>query len=86
MLFTGQVREQKPSCDSDSYSSEVLKETQISETCIEYEIKVSYDGTRSFGLSHYSMAIPCGEVKNVSNSENWKTGIWKRSNNWRLRP
>jgi len=72
MLFTGHVKAQKPSCDSDSYSSEVLKETQISEMCIEYEIKVSYDGTRSFGLSHYSMAIPCGEIKNVSNSENWK--------------
>lgn len=62
----------KPSCDSDSYSSEVLKETQISATCIEYEIKVSYDGTKSFGLSHYSIGIPCGEVKNFSNSENWK--------------
>ncbi len=62
----------KPSCNSDSYSSEILKEEQISETCIRYEIKVSYDGTRSYGLSHYSIAIPCGEVKNVSNSENWK--------------
>lgn len=63
---------QKPSCSSDSYSSEVLHEEPISETCIEYEIKVSYDGTKSFGLSHYSIAIPCGEVKDVSNSENWK--------------
>ena len=62
----------KPSCSSDSYSSEVLKEKQISETCIQYEIKVSYDGTKSYGLSHYSIGIPCGEVKNFSNSENWK--------------
>ncbi|MDH5249666.1 MAG: SprB repeat-containing protein [Cyclobacteriaceae bacterium] len=72
MLFAVQVAAQKPSCDSDSYSSEVLKEEQISETCIRYEIKVSYDGTRSFGLSHYSIGIPCGEVKDFSNSENWK--------------
>ncbi|MBA4053581.1 MAG: hypothetical protein C0490_02615, partial [Marivirga sp.] len=74
VLFTFQIAAatQKPSCSSDSYSSEVLKEEQISETCIEYEIKVSYDGTKSFGLSHYSIAIPCGEVKDVSNSENWK--------------
>jgi len=72
LLFTFQAAAQKPSCDSDSYSSEVLKEEQISETCTEYEIKVSYDGTRSFGLSHYSIGIPCGEVKDVSNSENWK--------------
>src|SRR3989337_608727 len=66
------VAHNKPSCSSDSYSSEVLKEQQISETCIQYEIKVSYDGTKSFGLSHYSIGIPCGEVKDFSNSENWK--------------
>src|SRR3990170_4664875 len=72
-LLTSQVSaHNKPSCSSDSYSSEVLKEVQISETCIQYEIKVSYDGTKSFGLSHYSIAIPCGEVKDFSNSENWK--------------
>lgn len=59
-------------CKSDSYSSEILKEEKISETCTAYEIKVSYDGTRTQGLSHYSIAIPCGEVKNLSNSENWK--------------
>ncbi len=62
----------KPSCSSDSYSTEVLKEQQLSESCVQYEIKVSYDGTKSFGLSHYSIGIPCGEVKDFSNSENWK--------------
>lgn len=73
VLFAFQVAAlQKPSCTSDSYSSEVLNEKQVSENCIEYEIKVSYDGTKSFGLSHYSIAIPCGEIKNATNSENWK--------------
>jgi hypothetical protein len=62
----------QPSCDSDSYSTEIIKEEPISETCTEYEIKVSYDGARTFGLSHYSIAIPCGEIKDVSNSEYWK--------------
>ena len=61
-----------PTCDNHSYSTEVIKEEPISETCTEYEIKVSYDGTRTFGLSHYSIAIPCGEIKDVSNSEQWK--------------
>ena len=67
----------KPSCDSDSYSSEVLKEEQISPTCTRYEIKVSYDGTRTYGLSHYSIGIPCGEIRDASNSENWKMVIGK---------
>ena len=62
----------KPTCDSNSFSSEIVKEVQVSETCVEYEIKVSYDGSRTYGLSHYSIAIPCGQVTNISNSENWK--------------
>ncbi|HMG89630.1 MAG TPA: hypothetical protein VK589_06210 [Chryseolinea sp.] len=72
LLLTFQVMAQKPSCAGNSYSTEVIKKVQISETCAQYEIKVSYDGTRSFGLSHYSIGIPCGTVKNIWNSENWK--------------
>ncbi|HEY5748093.1 MAG TPA: hypothetical protein VIU12_18610 [Chryseolinea sp.] len=63
---------QHPSCDNDSYSTVIVKQEPISETCTEYEVKVSYNGTRTFGLSHYSMSIPCGELKDVSNSEQWK--------------
>jgi hypothetical protein len=77
LLLTFQVMAQKPSCAGNSFSSEVIKKVKISETCTEYEIKVSYDGTRSFGLSHYSIGIPCGTVKNVWNSENWKTVFGK---------
>ena len=62
----------KPTCEGNSYSSEIISRDVISETCVEYEVKVSYDGTRAFGLSHFTLAIPCGEVKNISNSENWK--------------
>ena len=65
LLLAIQVAAQRKSsskqqvCSSESYSSEVVKETQISETCVQYEIKVSYDGVRTYGLSHYSIAIPC---------------------------
>ncbi|HZB11916.1 MAG TPA: SprB repeat-containing protein, partial [Chryseolinea sp.] len=65
-------KRKKPTCNGDAYSTEIVKETQISESCIKYEIKVSYDGTRAYGLSHYSLAIPCGEVKDLWNSEGWK--------------
>ena len=61
-----------PTCEGNSFSSEIIKEVQVSENCVQYEIKVSYDGTRTYGLSHYSIAIPCGQVTNISNSENWK--------------
>lgn len=70
---TGRKKKQhKPSCNGDAYSSEIIKEEQISETCVAYEIKVSYDGSKTYGLSHYSIAIPCGEIKNASNSDRWK--------------
>ena len=65
------------SCDADSYTSEVVKKEQISESCIRYEVKVSYDGTRSDGLSHYSIDIPCGEIKDAGNSKRWKTRLEK---------
>ncbi|MEQ1587128.1 MAG: hypothetical protein ABL895_14670 [Cyclobacteriaceae bacterium] len=62
----------KPTCDGNSYSTEIVSKKTISQTCVEYVVKVSYDGTRAFGLSHVTLAIPCGEVKNITNSENWK--------------
>lgn len=62
----------KPTCEGNSYSTEIVSKKTISQTCVEYVVKVSYDGTRAFGLSHFTLAIPCGEVKNISNSENWK--------------
>ncbi|WP_276372061.1 T9SS type A sorting domain-containing protein [Chryseolinea sp. H1M3-3] len=71
-LATKRKKKSSPSCSNESYSSEIVKQTPVSETCVEYEIKVSYDGARTYGLSHYSIAIPCGEIKNATNSENWK--------------
>ena len=66
-----------PSCSSDSYSTEVIKETKISETCVQYELEVSYDGPKTYGLSHYSIAIPCGTIKSTWNSEGWKMEFGK---------
>lgn len=66
------TKRRPPSCNGEAYSSQVVKTQVISETCVRYEIKVSYDGTRTYGLSHYSIAIPCGEIKDATNSEGWK--------------
>jgi hypothetical protein len=62
----------QPTCEGNSYSTSIVSKNEVNDTCVEYEIKVSYDGSRSFGLSHFTLGIPCGEVKNISNSENWK--------------
>jgi len=62
----------RPTCEGNSYSSEIVSRKTVSSTCVEYVVEVSYDGRRSFGLSHFTLAIPCGDVSNISNSENWK--------------
>lgn len=73
----GKKKSSKPQCDEHGFSSEIIKEEKISETCVQYEVKVSYDGTKNYGLSHYSIAIPCGEVKKASNSNGWKMEFGK---------
>lgn len=61
----------KKNCGTTCFSSEVISVEESSATCKVYELKVSYTGDCAHALSHYAVAIPCGEVSNVSNSENW---------------
>lgn len=71
------------SCDSDSYSSEIVSREKISESCVKYQVKVSYDGTKTYGLSHYSISIPCGQIKDARNSKKWKMSLEKdRKKGW----
>lgn len=58
-------------CSTTCFSSEVVSVEKISDTCTSYELKVSYSGDCAHALSHYTVAIPCGEVENVWNSQNW---------------
>ena len=44
----------------------------VSGNCYTYTATVSYDGQHVHGLSHMSVAIDCGAIDAVSNSENWK--------------
>ncbi len=64
-------------CDGNGYSTEVIKAVMNENGCIEYELKISHDATVRYGLSHFSLALPCGIVTNLSNSENWKQVIGK---------
>ncbi|HEY3404541.1 MAG TPA: SprB repeat-containing protein [Ohtaekwangia sp.] len=59
------------------FTTEILKAERISETCTSYEFKISYEDKCRHGLSHYTVAIPCGQIKNLSNSQNWKQVLGK---------
>ncbi|MFZ6010232.1 MAG: T9SS type A sorting domain-containing protein [Bacteroidota bacterium] len=61
-----------PVCEETCFNTEVISAQKISETCTVYEWKVTYSGRCAHALSHFSAAIPCGQIKNLSNSENWK--------------
>src|SRR5689334_16782999 len=54
------------------FTTEIITAQKISETCTSYEFKVSFEGNCRYGLSHYTVAIPCGQIKDLSNSKNWK--------------
>src|SRR5690606_7922823 len=40
--------------------------------CRTYEMTVSTNGLCRHELSHWTLAIPCGKISNVSNSRGWK--------------
>ena len=62
-------------CSTTCFSSKIISTEKISNTCTLYEVKVSTSGECAHALSHFSVAIPCGVVQNVWNSENWKQEI-----------
>lgn len=65
----------KNDCSTTCFSSEVISVEEISATCKIYQLEVSYAGDCAHALSHYSVAVPCGEITNISNSENWAQEI-----------
>jgi hypothetical protein len=59
------------------FRTEILSSQSVGANCTKYQFKVTFEGDCRHALSHYSVAIPCGKVSNISNSENWKQVIGK---------
>jgi hypothetical protein len=60
----------------DCFDSEIVKVSSDG-SCRTFEVKVSTDGSCRHDLSHWTIAIPCGSVKNYTNSNGWKMEIGK---------
>jgi hypothetical protein len=72
-LLRAQVQQSyRSSCQTSCFTTEVVSAAPLGDHCKKYELKVSYDGHCKHALSHYTVAIPCGNVKDLQNSENWK--------------
>ena len=74
-VYVSSHPQKHPDCSTNCFSSEVVEITTISASCTTYELKVSFEGDCAHALSHYSVAVPCGEIKDIWNSENWKQVI-----------
>ena len=62
-------------CSSTCFSSQVVSVQKISALCTAYELAVTYSGDCAHALSHYTVAVPCGTIENIWNSENWAQEI-----------
>src|SRR5688572_9598423 len=62
-------------CAGNCFSTQVIKAEITGDCCTEYTLRVSHDGTCRYDLSHFTVALPCGTIENLSNSRNWKQEI-----------
>lgn len=56
---------------NDCFDSKIVK-VFADGSCYTYEVTVSTTGECDHELSHWDIAIPCGYVKNYSNSDGWQ--------------
>lgn len=62
-----------PSCEPNTscFRTEIIKTEKVSDECTFYQFKVYYEGDCQHALSHYTVAVPCGQIKNLTNTKNW---------------
>lgn len=58
-------------CGESCFGTQVQSVTETEGGCLKYTLLVTNDGSCAHALSHYSVAIPCGSVSSITNSEGW---------------
>ncbi len=66
----------EPDCSNNAFQTEATS-TQMEGGCRSYSFKITTDGTSRYDLSHFTVAVPCGTIKNISNSRGWKQEMGK---------
>ncbi len=56
-----------PAC----FQTELLSSETNDQGCTQYTFEVSNDGSCLHALSHFTVAVPCGDLTDISNSEGW---------------
>ncbi|HLZ16836.1 MAG TPA: T9SS type A sorting domain-containing protein, partial [Cyclobacteriaceae bacterium] len=60
----------------DCFKSSISK-TGSNELCTSYEVNITTDGNCKYDLSHFVIAIPCGQLSDYSDSGNWPLVVGK---------
>ena len=68
-LYAQKGKKEK-NCETSCFQTEIIEIESLG-NCQKYELEVSHTGSCTFALSHFTVAVPCGTIANVSNSENW---------------
>jgi len=63
------------SCN-DCFKSSISK-ISGNESCVSYEVNITTDGNCKYDLSHFVIAIPCGELSDYSDSGHWPLVVGK---------
>ena len=71
-VYAGGGKGGNKSCGENGFSTEVIKAELTDKGCIRYTLEVSHNNKCQYALSHYTVAVSCGKVYNVSNSQGWK--------------
>lgn len=62
------------SCAENCFQSKIIG-LKDNGNCVTYTMEVSAGENCRYALSHFSVAMPCGKVSNVTNSRGWKVEI-----------
>lgn len=74
IYVSAQPRQQRD-CSTTCFSSELVSAEKLSGTCTAYVLNVSYSGDCAHALSHFTVAIPCGSVSDIWNSQGWAQAV-----------
>lgn len=69
-LFTTTSAANETEC-SEGFTT-TIESVEIQDGCIVYDLLVEATGESKFALSHFVVAIPCGNISDASNSRGWK--------------
>lgn len=68
-------KKQDQNCASECFQARVVSAESISGSCTAYELSVTHNGDCRYALSHFTIGIPCGELSDVWNSQQWKQSV-----------